>query len=89
MNTALKALARRKLLEEIYNKMSDEEKRLFVQLTMQNASAEEIKAALARQQTQLERIERSQNWYVDFGSDVAANILTDSLIWIARKLFRK
>ena len=89
MNTALKALARRKLLEEIYNKMSDEEKRLFVQLTMQNASAEEIKAALARQQTQLERIERSQNWYVDFGSDVAANILTDSLIWITRKLFRK
>ena len=80
---------RRKLLEQIYDKMSDEEKRTFIQLTMMNASAEEIKTALCRQQEQLNRIEKSQNWYIDFGSDVAANFLTDGLILLGKKLLGK
>lgn len=82
-------LIRRKILEDIYDKMSDEEKRLFVQLTMQNKTGDEILQALAQQKAQLERIEKSQNWVVDFGSDIAANFLTDSLIWLGGKLFRK
>lgn len=82
-------LIRRKLLEEIYDRMSDDEKRLFVQLTMQNKTGDEILQALAQQKAQLERIEKSQNWFVDFGSDIAANFLTDSLIWLGGKLFRK
>ena len=82
-------LIRRKLLEDIYDRMSDDEKRLFVQLTMQNKTGDEILQALAQQKAQLERIEKSQNWVVDFGSDIAANFLTDSLIWLGGKLFRK
>jgi hypothetical protein len=82
-------LIRRKILEELYEKMSDDEKRLFVQLTMQNKTGDEILQALAQQKAQLERIEKSQNWVVDFGSDIAANLLTDSLIWLGGKLFRK
>ena len=82
-------LIRRKILEELYEKMSDDEKRLFVQLTMQNKTGDEILQALAQQKAQLERIEKSQNWVVDFGSDIAANFLTDSLIWLGGKLFRK
>ena len=82
-------LIRRKLLEDIYDRLSDDEKRLFVQLTMQNKTGDEILQALAQQKAQLERIEKSQNWVVDFGSDIAANLLTDSLIWLCGKLFRK
>lgn len=82
-------LIRRKMLEDIYDRMSDDEKRLFVQLTMQNKTGDEILQALAQQKAQLERIEKSQNWVVDFGSDIAANFLTDSLIWLGDKLFRK
>ena len=82
-------LMRRQLLEQIYDKMSDEEKRTFIQLTLSNANANEIKEALNHQQEQLNRIEKSQNWFVDFGSDVAANFLTDGLIWIGSKLLRK
>lgn len=82
-------LQRRLLLEKLYDKMSDEEKRTFVQLTMQNKSRDEILQVLAQQNTQLDRIEKSQNWFVDFGSDVAANFLTDGLIWLGSKLFRK
>lgn len=83
------SLMRRKLLEDIYDRMSDDEKRLFVQLTLQNKSRDEILQALAQQQSQLNRIEKKQNWLTDFGSDIAANFLTDGLIWLGSKLFRK
>ena len=82
-------LMRRQLLERIYDKMSDEEKRTFVQLTMQNKSHTEIMEALSRQQKQLNDIQKKQNWLTDFGSDIAANFLTDGLIWLGSKLFRK
>ena len=86
---AYRELQRRRLLEKLYDKMSDDEKRLFVQLTMQNKSRDEILQALAQQQSQLDRIEKKQNWLTDFGSDIAANFLTDGLIWLGSKLFRK
>lgn len=82
-------LMRRKLLEQMFEKMSDDEKRTFVQLTMQNKDHQEIMDALRQQKEDLEAVKRRQNWYVDFGSDVAANFLTDGLIWLGSKIFRK
>lgn len=85
-------LMRRKLLEQIYDKMSDEEKRLFVQLTMQNRDHREIMDALRRQQAQISRVVdkvEKQSFALDFGSDILANFTTDGLIWLASKLFRR
>lgn len=82
-------LMRRKLLEDIYDKMSDEEKRTFIQMTMQNKSKDEILSALQKQSEDLQAIRRNQNWLVDFGSDVTANLFTDSLIWLGSKIFKK
>lgn len=79
------------MLKNIYDRMTDEEKRTFILLTMQNKSHDEILQALERQRTQLEKVSKKmekQNWYTDFGSDVAANFFTDGIIWLARKLFR-
>lgn len=86
---AYRELMRRKLLEEIYEGLSEEDKRTFIQLTMQDKSWSEIAQALQQQKTLLDRIEKNQNWFVDFGSDVAANFLTDGLIWLGSKLFKK
>ena len=86
---AYRAMLRRQLLEEIYERHSEDDKRTFIQLTMQDKSWSEITKALAQQKTQLDRIEKNQNWAVDFGSDVAANLFTDGLIWLGSKLFRK
>ena len=69
--------------------MSDEEKRTFIQMTMQNKSREEILSALQKQSEDLQAIRRNQNWAVDFGSDIAANFLTDGLIYLGSKLFKK
>lgn len=85
-------LMRRKLLEQIYDKMSDEEKRTFVQFTMQDRDHREIMDALQRQQAQISRVVEKvgkQSFALDFGSDILANFTTDGLIWLASKLFRR
>ena len=89
---AYRELMRRKLLEQIYDKMSDEEKRLFVQLTMQDKDHREIMDALQRQQIQIGRVAdkvEKQSWFNSFGSDVAANFTSAGFIWLASKLFRR
>ena len=86
---ALEAIARRQLLERIYNKMSDDEKRLFVQMTMQNRSHSEIMAALRQQQAQLADIKKHQQTFAaDFASNVAGNAAYDAALWLVKKLFR-
>lgn len=79
-------------MEDIYDKMSDEEKRVFVMLVMQNKSADDIMRAVQQNQKHLERIVKhieKDRWYVAFGSDVLANILTNSSFWLLEKLFTK
>lgn len=87
-----KALARRMLLEHIYDKMTPEEQRLFVLMTMQNRSADDIMRAIQQNQKQLqhivEHIDRDK-WWVAFGSDVAANVLTSSAAWLLGRLLKR
>ena len=87
-----KALARRMLLEKLYDKMSDEEKRLFIMLSMQDKGDDEILRAIRQNQQHLEKLVEHADrdrWYVAFGSDVAANVLTTSAFWVLGKLFQK
>ena len=80
---------RRQLLERIYNKMSDDEKRLFIQMTIQNKSHSEIMSALQQQQAQLADIKKHQQTFAaDFASNVAGNAAYDAALWLAKKLFR-
>ena len=90
--TAADALMRRKLLEEMYDRMTEEEKRLFVMMTMQNKSNDEILQAIQQNQQHLQHLVEHADrdkWYVAFGSDVAANVLTTSAFWLLGKLFAK
>ena len=91
MDAALEYLARRQLLERIYDRMTDEERRLFVQMALQNRSTDEILQALQQQSAQMAQVAdkvNRQSWLTDFGSDVSANFFTDGLILLARRLFR-
>ena len=86
---ALEAIARRQLLERIYNKMSDDEKRLFIQMTMQNKSHSEIMSALQQQQAQLTDLRKHQQTFAeDFTSNIAGNAAWEVLVFLAKKLFR-
>lgn len=87
-----KAIARRILLERIYEKMTDEEKRLFVMLSMQNKSDDEILRAIQQNRQHLEHLvehAEKNKWYVAFGSDVAANVITTAGAWLLGKLLVK
>lgn len=86
------AIARRYLLEKIYNQLSDEDKRTFVLMTMQNKSNDEILQAIQQNQQHLQRIVQhidKDRWYTAFGSDVAANVLTTAGFWLLQKLFNR
>ena len=86
---AYRELMRRKLLEQMYDKMSDDDKRLFVQLTMQDKDHEEILQAIEQQRMQLDDIRKGQNWTRSFGSDLLANFTSAGVLWLGSKLLRK
>ena len=88
ISAAAEALMRRKLLESIYDRMTDEEKRLFIQMTMQQKSHDEIMEALQQQQEQLRILgKRQQTFAEDFASNIAGNAVWEGLVWLARRLF--
>lgn len=82
-------LMRRKLLEEIYDSLSPDDKRLFVQLTIENKDYREIMLALQRQEKQMDEISNKMSWLSDFSSNIAGNAVWDGLVWLGRSLFKR
>ena len=85
---AYRELMRRRLLEQIYDKMSDDEKRLFVQMTMQNKDHNEIMEALQSQKADLEAIKKKQNSLSGYSSDLLANFTSAGILWLGSRLFK-
>ena len=86
---AAEALMRQKLLEEMYDRMTDDEKRLFIQLTLQQRSADEIKKVLQEQSTQLQDLRRRQQTFSqDFLSNILGNATWDGALWVINRLAR-
>ena len=84
---AAEGLMRRKLLESIYDRMTDEEKRLFIQMTLQQRSADEIKKALQEQSAQLQDLRhRQQSFSQDFLSNILGNATWDGALWLVSRL---
>ena len=84
---AYRAMMRRRLLERISDRMSDEERRTFVQLTMEGKDHKEIMASL----NELKQREESNHhsFVSDFGANIAGNAAWDGLLWIGSKLLRR
>lgn len=87
---AADALMRKKLLEEMYDRMTDDEKKLFVQMTMQQKSSDEILKTLQQQSAQLQDLRsRQQTFSQDFLSNILGNATFDGAVWLISKLFKK
>ena len=87
-----RGLMRRMLLEEMYDKMSPEDRRTFVQMTLQDRSREEILQALQSQKQQIADIDQKvsrQTWLSDFSSNIAGNAVWDGVVWLFSSLLRK
>ena len=86
---AADALMRRKLLEDIYSRMTDEEKKLFVQMTLQNKSNDDILKALQQQSVQIQDLrQRQQTFGQDFLSNILGNATWDGAAWLLGKLLK-
>jgi hypothetical protein len=86
---AAEALMRQKLLEEMYDRMTDDEKRLFIQLTLQQRSTDEIKKVLQEQSAQLQDLRRRQQTFSqDFLSNIIGNATWDGALWVINRLAR-
>ena len=86
---AAEALMRQKLLEEMYDRMTDDEKRLFIQLTLQQRSTDEIKKVLQEQSAQLQDLRRrQQSFSQDFLSNILGNATWDGALWVINRLAR-
>ena len=85
-------VARRQLLEQLYDKMTDEEKKTFVMLTMQNKNRDEILDALHSQGAKIDDVSRRIGKY-PFMSDLIANVsgsaIWDSIVWLGSRILRK
>ena len=79
-------LMRRKLLEEMYDKMSPEEKKTFVQLTMQDKDHTEIMNALSGISKKVD--ESKHSWFSDFGANIAGNAAFDGAVWLLSKIYK-
>ena len=89
-SAAADALMRRKLLEDMYERMTDDEKRLFVQTTMQRHSTDEILKTLRQQSVQIQDLRsRQQTFGQDFLSNVLGNATWDGTLWLLGKLFKR
>ena len=81
---------RRKFLEDIYDRMTDDEKKLFVQMTMQQKSNDDILKALQQQSLQLQDLrQRQQTFGQDFASNILGNATWDGAMWLLGKLLKK
>ena len=83
---------RRKLLEDIYDNLSEEDKRSFVQMTFEDKGWKEIAQTLQRQESKIDDVSRRIGKH-PFASDLIANLsgsaIWDSLVWIGKKIIRK
>lgn len=88
-SAAIEALMRQKLLEQIYDRMTDEERRIFIQMTMQNKSHQEIMTALNQQSVQIQDLRKHQQTFAeDFASNIAGNALWAGAEWLIARLSR-
>lgn len=86
---AADALMRRKLLEEIYDRMTDDEKRLFVQMTLQQKSSDDIMKAIGEQSSQLAELRRRQQGFAGtLASNIVGNAVWAGAEWLLGRMAR-
>lgn len=84
-------ILRSKLLNEVYDKMSEEDKKMYALMLMENRQHSEIMDAIEAQNVHLRQMGEhlSKNtWKTNFITDLGANALWDGVLFLGRKLFK-
>ena len=78
---------RRKLLYELYDKLTPEEKRLFVQLTIEDRDHKEIMDAL--QEISRKEEKNHHSFTSDLIANISGNAIFDGVVYAISKLIKK
>jgi uncharacterized protein Yka (UPF0111/DUF47 family) len=92
MSNAYRELMRRKICAEIYEGLSDDDKRTLIQAMERDRDWSEISQSLQRQEAKIDDVSRKigrHPFATDLFSNVLGNGITDGLMWLGRALFRK
>ena len=85
-------MMRRKLLESIYSKMTEEERRTFILMTMDDKNHEEIMSALREQRQATDDVSKKIGKHPfanDLVANVSGNFITDGLVWLGKTLLKR
>ena len=92
-------LLRRRLMQDIFDRMSDEEKRLYVLMSLRHRTDadfartlaehrhEETMQALAALSRQAQR--NYVSWWADLGSNIAGNAIYNGAEWLISRLLHR
>ena len=89
---AYRELIRRKVLEDIYEKLSPDDRKILLQLTMQDRDWSEVAKSLRNQEEKIDEVSRKigdHPFATDLFSNILGNGITDGLVWLGRMLFKK
>ena len=89
---AYRELIRRKVLEDIYEKLSTDDRKILLQLTMQDRDWSEVAKSLRNQEEKIDEVSRKigdHPFATDLFSNILGNGITDGLVWLGRMLFKK
>ena len=82
-------LLRRKMISDILDRMSEEEKESLYALVLRGEGQSEIMEMLRKQHEQLQEIKKGQSWWLDLSANVAGNGIYDIVLWLGRKIIGK
>ena len=82
-----RCLMRRKLLHELYDRLTPEEKRTFVKLTTEGKDHQEIMTALQELKKTTEANRHS--FASDLIANVSGNAIFDGAVWFFSRLMRR
>lgn len=80
------ALIRRKALEEIWQRASEEDRRMLVLMSCLEEENRRTRTAIDSGRETLENLRAPRPWIADFGTGVASNLLAYGLVWAAGRL---
>ena len=80
-------VVRLKILNDMLQEMSEEDRRTYVIMSFQNDNAR-IMQELAGQGEKLDELVKRTSWTKSFLSDVGANVITNAAFLLVSKLFK-
>ena len=80
-------LYRLQKMKAMYERMSPEDQRAYVQLTAQQRDHQEVMQTLEGLGQKADANHHS--WVKDFGANIAGNAVWDSLVWVGSRIISK